>query len=154
MTVFLDCDGVLADFDRGAKRVLGMAPRVFEDQFGSQTFWSKLEAHPRFYADLDLMPDASDLVAGVARFSPRILTGCPSGGWAESQKLEWAARHFPGIPMITCKSRGKNQYASSGDILIDDWPQYMEEWQSVGGIFILHRSATESLAALRNAMAP
>ena len=32
--LFLDCDGVLADFDAGARELLGMTPREFEQRFG------------------------------------------------------------------------------------------------------------------------
>lgn len=30
MQLYLDCDGVLADFDRAATELLGMPPRVYE----------------------------------------------------------------------------------------------------------------------------
>ena len=30
--IYLDCDGVLADFDAGAKRILGMGPAAFEER--------------------------------------------------------------------------------------------------------------------------
>ena len=29
--LFLDCDGVLADFDRGARDLLGMTPKAYKD---------------------------------------------------------------------------------------------------------------------------
>ena len=32
--LFLDADGVLADFDEGAKRLLGMTPRAYEAKHG------------------------------------------------------------------------------------------------------------------------
>ena len=34
--LFLDCDGVLADFDAGARELLGMTPRAFEQRFGKR----------------------------------------------------------------------------------------------------------------------
>ena len=34
--LFLDCDGVLADFDAGAKHLLGMTPRAFEARHGKR----------------------------------------------------------------------------------------------------------------------
>jgi len=32
--LFLDCDGVLADFEAGAVDVLGMSPAAFENRYG------------------------------------------------------------------------------------------------------------------------
>ena len=38
--LFLDADGVLANFDEGAKRILGMSVRQFEAKHGRGAFWS------------------------------------------------------------------------------------------------------------------
>jgi len=56
--VFLDCDGVLADFDKAATAVLD-SRRQFQQQFGRKQFWRKLAAAPNFFAELDLLGDAS-----------------------------------------------------------------------------------------------
>ena len=40
--LFLDCDGVLADFDAGAKHLLGMSPKAFEAKHGRGEFWKRL----------------------------------------------------------------------------------------------------------------
>ena len=41
--LFLDCDGVLADFDSGARVVLnGMTPAQFEQRHGKREFWKRL----------------------------------------------------------------------------------------------------------------
>ena len=40
--LFLDADGVLADFDEGAKRLLGMTPRQFEAKHGKREFWRRI----------------------------------------------------------------------------------------------------------------
>jgi hypothetical protein len=96
-TIYLDCDGVLADFDRGAERVLGLGPRAYERRFGLGRFWAALAAAPDFFGTLDLMPDALDLFEAVRAHDPVILTGLPRGTWAEPQKRAWAARHFPGV---------------------------------------------------------
>lgn len=36
--LFLDCDGVLADFDKRAEQIFGMTGREFEDTYGSKEF--------------------------------------------------------------------------------------------------------------------
>lgn len=146
--VFLDCDGVLADFDAYAQVYFGKHPREYERLMGSARFWAELEAKGDFYRHLPLMPDAHELVAGVAHLNPTILTGCPRGNWAEAQKIAWAAEHFPGVPIITCRSADKRDHAKPGDVLIDDWPQHRHRWIEMGGVFISHFDAQSSLAAL------
>ena len=146
--VFLDCDGVLADFDRAGEILWGMPPRQYEDQVGSSQFWAELEDRGDFYRNLPLMPDARALFEGVQHLEPTILTGCPRGNWAEAQKVAWAEEHFPGTPIITCRSADKRDYALPGDVLIDDWPQHRHRWIEMGGVFISHFDAASSLAAL------
>lgn len=146
--VFLDCDGVLADFDEAGRILFGEEPRAYEARVGSRRFWQELEDRGDFYRTLPLMADAMQLYEGVKHLNPTILTGCPRGNWAESQKVDWAARHFPGVPIITCRSSDKRAHAKPGDVLIDDWPQHRHRWIEHGGVFISHFDAETSLAAL------
>ncbi len=145
MRLFLDCDGVLADFDRLATKIFGMYPRKFEVMHGTSKFWSILKKYDNFYYHLPLMPDAKLLFNSVKYLNPTILTGCPRGNWAEEQKIKWAEKYFPGTPIITCKSKDKVNYMSAGDIIIDDWPKYMCKWKDAGGHFILCTSASQAL---------
>ena len=39
--------------------------------------------------------------------------------------------------------------ATGGDVLVDDQEKHRHRWEGVGGIFIHHRSARETLAELR-----
>ena len=151
MQLFLDCDGVLADFDRGAERVLGLGPRAFEKRHGLGEFWKRLAKAGDFYARLPLLPDAMQLFDAVRHLDPIILTGCPRGGWAEAQKERWAREHFPGTRIITCMAADKRRHAQAGDILVDDTLRHRHLWEQAGGTFIHHRSAgqtIEELAAL------
>lgn len=148
--LFLDCDGVLADFDRGAEAVLGLPPQDFEARHGRREFWRRLSRHPDFFAGLPLLPDAMDLWRAVEHLGPVILTGLPLGDWAAPQKMAWAARHFLGARMITTMARAKRDHMEApGDVLVDDRATYRDLWEEAGGAFVLHRSAAESLAALR-----
>ena len=149
MQLYLDCDGVLADFDRAATELLGMPPRQFEKRHSLAAFWRKLATHPDFYGTLPLMPDAMELFAAVRHLDPVILTGLPRGNWAAPQKVRWAAEHFPGTRIITCLAADKRRHARDGDILVDDTLKYRDLWTGAGGIFVHHRDAQSSLAALR-----
>jgi hypothetical protein len=148
--LYLDCDGVLADFDRGATAILGMKPKAFEHRHGLGRFWQKLAQAPDFYFSLPLLPDALQLFDAVKHLDPTILTGLPRGNWAADQKMRWAAEHFPGVRMITCMARDKRNHAREGDVLVDDMEKYRHLWEQAGGIFVHHRSAAESIEALRN----
>ena len=147
--LFLDLDGVLADFDTGAHDLLKMPPQDFQDRYGQGTFWKRLAGAPDFYGSLPLLPDARHLVDSVHHLDPIILTGLPIGKWAEPQKRAWVERHFPGLQVITTLARHKSKYCSPGDVLVDDRPKYADAWEEAGGVFVLHLSAEESLEALR-----
>ena len=147
--LYLDCDGVLADFGKGATAVLGLDPRTYERRHGLGRFWQQLAAAPDFYFGLPLMDDAMELFEAVRHLNPVILTGLPRGNWAADQKVRWAAQHFPGTKIITTLARDKRDHAKEGDVLVDDQDRHRHLWEEVGGIFILHKSAKQSIAELR-----
>lgn len=149
--LFLDCDGVLADFDRYATEILGLPPREFEARHGRREFWHRIAGHPDYFYRLPLMPDARELWDAVAHLHPVILTGVPHGSWAAQQKMRWAAEHFPGARMITTIARTKRDHMEApGDILVDDTLTWRGLWEEAGGIFVPHRSARETLHELRS----
>jgi hypothetical protein len=147
--LYLDCDGVLADFDKGATAVLGLAPRAYESRHGLGRFWQQLAAAPDFYFGLPLKDDAMELFDAVRHLDPVILTGLPRGNWAADQKVRWAAKHFPGTRIITTMARDKRDHARDGDVLVDDQLRHSARWIEAGGVFVHHRSAAQSLRELR-----
>lgn len=147
--IFLDCDGVLADFDRGAEQILGMPPGLFESRHGAGEFWKRLARADEFFANLEPLPDAYELYEAVRHKNPIILTGMPRGNWAEPQKRRWAAQHFPGVPVITTMAALKHEHRHPGDVLVDDRDKYRKLWEANGGVFVHHKSAADSIAELR-----
>ena len=125
--LYLDCDGVLADFDKGATAVLGLPPRAFEKRHGLGKFWQKLATAPDFYFSLPLMDGAMELFEAVRHLDPVILTGLPRGNWAAN----------------------KRNHAKQGDVLVDDQDRHRHLWEEVGGVFIHHKNARQSIAELR-----
>ena len=146
--LYLDCDGVLADFDTGATAVLGMPAKAFEKRHGLGRFWAKLATAPDFYFSLPLLPDAMRLYDAVKHLEPIILTGLPRGNWAADQKVRWAAHHFPGVRIITTMARDKRDHAKEGDVLVDDQLRHAHLWEEMGGVFIHHKSVEETLERL------
>ena len=149
--IYLDCDGVLADFDKGAEAILGLPSLVFETRHGAGEFWKRLAGADSFFDSLDPLPDAFELYEAVKAKDPIILTGMPRGNWAEPQKRRWAERHFPGVPVITTLAALKLEHCHPGDVLVDDRDQHRPLWEQAGGLFIHHKSAKDSIAALKAA---
>ncbi|QIK77930.1 hypothetical protein G7077_02365 [Sphingomonas piscis] len=146
--LFLDCDGVLADFDTAASRLLGMPAAQFQARHGNRDFWKRIQRAPDFYGTLPKMADANQLFEGVKHLNPTILTGLPLGNWAAPQKVRWAAEHFPGVPIITCMARDKHRHMHVGDVLVDDRETHRAAYEDAGMIFIHHTSAADSLRQL------
>ncbi len=146
MTLFLDLDGVLADFDRGVQAVTGRRP----EELPLKAMWAALARAPRFFETLELMHDAEALWRFCAPHRPTILTGLPLGAWAPDQKKRWVARVLGAdVPVITCMSRDKPRWSGPGHILVDDRVSAREGWERRGGRFVHHVSAERSIALLQ-----
>lgn len=144
--VFLDSDGVLADFDAGFERMTGTDPRTFENVFGSSAFWARIAKSDSFFANLPPMEQGYKLYEMVKHLRPIILTGTPVGDWSVIQKLRWRDKHYPGVPMVTCRAKEKRNYCQPGDVLIDDLLKYQPLWESAGGHFIHYTNNAEQTA--------
>ena len=144
VTLFVDMDGVLADFDQGHEDRFGVRACKEADNVD----WSLVRRTEGFYRDLPPMPDFDALWRGVSDLNPIILTGVPSSvPEAAANKRAWVDRVIgPDQPMIACPSKDKSLHIRKpGDILIDDWEKHRAVWIARGGRWITHTSAEESL---------
>lgn len=149
LPLFVDLDGVLADFDAGVRLLTGRTPDEYTKRHGTPALWSLLARTPDFYTLLPPHPDGPHIWARVKRLQPTILTGCPLGEWAAPQKRAWVAKFLGShVPVITCLSKNKHTYATSGAILIDDRVATGVAWSEAGGTFVHHTTLSSTLAQL------
>jgi hypothetical protein len=133
--LFCDLDGVLADFAEGVKRKMGKYP----DELDQKLMWSVLKRSKNFYENLPWMPEGKALWEKIKKYNPIILTGCPYGRWAETQKLNWCARELGiNFKVIVCHTKDKPKFCLYGSILIDDRAVIMKEWVEKGGKYLLY----------------
>ena len=69
--LFLDADGVLADFDEGARRLLGMTPATMNGSTAAAASGGGWRRRENFYGTLPEMPDARLLFDAVRHLSRR-----------------------------------------------------------------------------------
>ena len=156
-TIYLDMDGVVADFDEYAARTLGVPPSqgIYPDEI-----WYKLSSNARLYRDLVKTPYADELVFQCGKIAKQLdytlkfLTAVPKGNdvpWAFYDKVYWARHNFPTIPvMFGPYSKDKWRHCRPGDILIDDRASNIQEWRAAGGIAIHHTNIDTTLQELSN----
>jgi 5'-nucleotidase len=145
--LFVDSDGVFADFDRHVFNEFGRWP----NELGDALMWSLVQKTPGFWGDMPLKAGAHELWEFVKPFAPTVLTGCPRTNYelADRAKREWWKRHFDHEQVITCFSRDKPLHMRSpGDILVDDMAKNVKKWEKAGGVAVLHRDAGSSIERL------
>lgn len=138
--LYLDLDGVMADFDGSFPRVFGLDHRDMADD----AMWAKINSHPTFFRDLPPMAGAIDFFRSIEHLAPIILTACPKSSYAHvaGQKREWVRSHLGTgvtvLPVFGGASKPLFMH-QPGDILIDDYRRNTEAWEGAGGVAILHR---------------
>ena len=152
--LWVDMDGVLADFDTGYHAAFGgiKPSRTLQDHALDPVEWDKVNAFPNFFEHLPAMPGMRTLWAHIRRYHPVILTGVPPEvPAAVDHKMAWVERYLgKHVPVVGCRSREKYTFCKPGDILIDDWTKYMSLWRRAGGIWITHTSADETISILNS----
>lgn len=151
LKVFVDCDGVLAAFSQHVLDRLGVRPGLITDD----EMWELIAAIPDFWPTIPVKYGAHDLMNFLKPYSPIVLTGCPKNHYeaAAAHKVEWVARHFGDVPVITCLSRNKPLYMhAAGDILIDDFSTNIRRWVNAGGVGVHYRRHLQGLTDFKIAV--
>lgn len=152
--IFLDLDGVAADFYRRARQLL---KREYRDT-PSALAWGRLSMVPRLFAELEPLPGALELVEALAHHGPRfqVLTArpLPTGFLvtAERDKKLWVRRKLsPNLKVnVILGGVNKYKYVTPGAVLIDDQERNLKPWREAGGVGIHHVAVEQTLAELRH----
>lgn len=158
--VYIDMDGVLADFDRGVEELAGV-PRhdqSVHDEEKVDAMWAAIRKVPHFYNRLELMPEAAEMFRKIYdEFGERceILTGLPKP-WrnipnAAEDKTVWVKRLLSEDIKVNAVIReDKIRFCSDrGCVLIDDLKSNIKAWQKAGGTGILHTSPETTIVELK-----
>lgn len=150
--IYLDLDGVFADFEKKFQQVCG-----FKYHENPQLAWSMLDKIDNLFYTLEPLEGAKQMFDIIMDSGEevKILTALPlpSGKLvtASDDKKRWVAEFLdPNIEVICATNwRHKKKYCTPGDILVDDMHRNVLEWSQVGGIGIVHTSTDSTLSTLR-----
>ncbi len=145
MQLYVDMDGVLADFDQHHEDVFGFRA----DKLLDNVDWTAVRKIPHFYLHIPPMKDLKELWTAISPLNPIVLTGVPYIKVAPGNKEAWIQKHLgTDVEVICCRSKEKCTYAEPGDILIDDWEKYKHLWVNAGGRWVTHVSAKDTIEQL------
>lgn len=159
-TLFLDMDGVLANFEGRFEELFNKTPGESRDQKEFTSDWSTFIEGENF-ATLEWWPGAQELlefVDNIPNVNIEILSS--SGGpkyhkevteqkqkWLQQNGIKYKCNIIPG-------SRLKANYAKGADtILVDDTDYVIEGFIEKGGIGILHRDLGNTKQLILDALA-
>jgi len=151
--IYLDLDGVVADFSKRYKELYAMLPEEADRKDEFHKFFDMFIASKEF-ATLDFMPDALVLIKYLTEcgIPVEILSSTDSEKRHDAisaQKVEWL--HSKGLTFtvnLVPGKRLKKLYAAEGTLLIDDTAINIEQFIDHGGAGILHTSAEDTIKKL------
>lgn len=145
ITLYLDMDGVLADFNKAYTSLKTHAT-------DGKRFRAAVMEY-KIFEDLAFMPDTQELLNHVSRLHGvhiEILTSMGTydtvqGNEAKHQKQKWLDKHnIPYKANFVRSKEEKSQYATPSSILIDDSIGCITPFVAKGGHGILHHKASET----------
>jgi hypothetical protein len=151
--IYLDMDGVIADFEKRYKELYGIHPREAENKQKFNAYFDDFIANNNF-ATLDLMPDAMELINALrkANVPTQILSSTANQERYDEiskQKQVWLQTHGITFPQnFVPGKRHKKNWASPNRIIIDDTKSIIDDWKEAGGIAIWHQDVPSTLLIL------
>jgi len=155
--VYLDMDGVLADFFGGVEKLYGVSH--WKELTADKTKDLKKEVIDRitgtdFFATLPKFPTADSLINLVKKFTGgtfSINTSPLRGDHENSGKYKkvWISNNIetPAEIIVTGRKEtyAKDKASGTPNILVDDRPVNIQKWQAAGGYGILYQANRDQL---------
>ena len=163
-TVYLDMDGVLADFFGGVEKLYGV--EHWKQLTNDKTKDLKKEVIDRitgtdFFATLPKFQSADSLIDMVKQFTGgtfSINTSPLRGDHENSGKYKkvWISNNIetPAEIIVTGRKEtyAKNKASGTPNILIDDRPVNIQRWQAAGGYGILYQANRDQLTKVQKGL--
>lgn len=146
-TIYIDMDGVVADFNIAAMQFLNKTQE--DSQKAAQAGrwpkedWKKLVEIPHFYRNLPKTPYADKIITLARRFRDQLnwdlymLTAIPKDNDVPDcfqDKILWMQEYYPDIRVrFGPYSFDKAKHCNPGDILVDDRTDNCTQWRAAGG---------------------
>lgn len=152
--IYLDMDGVIADFRKYYNSMYGMDPEVAEKQEKFRPLFHELIMNDGF-SKLDKMPDADMGLEFLRKCSvpTQILSSTSRQEYYEAiskQKMIWLHKNAITFnPIFVPGKKLKQAYANPTTIIIDDTESIIDDWREKGGIGIWHKNWADTLVQLR-----
>lgn len=157
-TLYLDMDGVVADFNGFASTVLREPVDASTEKWTPEQ-WNKLRSHPCLYKHLPKTAKADEVINLARKFRNYLgwrvymLTAVPKANDvpdAFSDKMYWMLKHYPDITVrFGPFAKNKKDHCRPGDVLFDDRPSNCEEWIQAGGRAILAKDLDRAVLELK-----
>ena len=157
--IYVDMDGVVADFDKRFRDISGMAPKEFENKYGKKAFWDLIDEENKikFWVGIPPMPGASELISFVSKHDYEMLTAPSIKKQSRLGKNLWIRNHtgdiFPSKPKVNFRFAKEKHLIkpqlTNFDILIDDRAATIDNWNAAGGTGILYKSAPQVISKLK-----
>ena len=151
--IYCDMDGVLVDLYSSIKKHLGVTKlnqKIIDD-----FFYSDDGRGAEFWANCTWESGGKKLWKAIKDFNTNILSACPSVCNQDRQvikgKTQWCQKNLKINPskVYIVQRKEKQNFAKKNKILIDDREKNIREWESSGGIGILHKNYNNTVKQLK-----
>jgi 5'-nucleotidase len=147
MRIFIDMDGVLADFDSQfnsylskagvlAKRIMSswkLTDRIIDTNYikSKNAYVNKILRTPKFWENIKPIPGGADVLQRWLK-DKNLEIYIATSPWISSptcmiEKVNWIRKNIPKFPLSNIIMIAK-KHMLQGEVIIDDKPSHIEEW--------------------------